>query len=303
MGGLAGFVMRSRSQAAMVATLFAMLALLLPALSILSSAVVGLVTLRQGFWDGLLVGLISALASGLLALLLFGNLAPVVSFLVVLWLPVWLLGGLLRVGRSLDLAVQAGLLFGLALLGVLYLQADSPLELWRDTLQPLANAFVESNILEPSQSPSFIQEMAAWMSGVFAAAFYLQLVLSLFVARAWQARLYNPGGFRQEFHTLRAHRLLGLGALPLLLGMLWLGATGPALVRDLGVLLMPLFFLQGLAVAHASVAGLGLRAIWLVILYGSLIFPDMLVLVTLLGLADVFLDIRGRLPVMPKRGP
>ena len=55
MYGLASFVMRGRSQAAMAATVLAILALRVPLLSILSSAVVAFVTLRKGLADGLMV--------------------------------------------------------------------------------------------------------------------------------------------------------------------------------------------------------------------------------------------------------
>ena len=75
-----------------------------------------------------------------------------------------------------------------------------------------------------------------------------------------------------------------------------LGADAPALVRDLGLLLAPLFFLQGLAVAHGVVARAGMHTGWLVALY-VLLFIAMAyaaVLVALIGLADVFADFRGK---------
>ena len=117
MGGLASFAMRGRSQAAMAATGLAMLALVVPLLSILSSAVVALVTMRKGLGDGLMVGAISSLASGLLAHLLLGSPLPVVGFMLVLWLPAWALGAVLRTTRSLGLVVQLALGFSLMLIG------------------------------------------------------------------------------------------------------------------------------------------------------------------------------------------
>ena len=52
---LASMAMRGRSQAVMAATVLAILALPLPPLSILSAAVVALVTLRRGIREGLLI--------------------------------------------------------------------------------------------------------------------------------------------------------------------------------------------------------------------------------------------------------
>lgn len=296
MYGLASFVMRGRSQAAMAATVLAMLALLVPLLSILSSAVVTFVTLRKGLTDGLVVGAISALASGLLSYLLLESPAPVVGFMLVLWLPVWVLAAVLRSSRSLDLAAQLALGFGLVLLAVFYLQLGEPQAQWKEILQPMAEHFVESQILDADQSQAFVHLVAAWMTGIFAAGFYFQLLLALLLARNWQARMYNPGGFRAEFHALRASRLLGLMAVPLLGLTLLQGAEAPGLVRDLGLLLVPLFFLQGLAVAHNVVARTHMSTGWLVALYILLFvaIPHAEILVTLVGVADVFADFRSR---------
>ena len=300
MRGLAYFAMRGRSQAAMAATALALLALLVPLLSILSSAVVALVVMRKGLADGLLVGAISALASGLLAYLMLGSSLPVVGFMLMLWLPVWVLGAMLRSTRSLGMAMQWALGFGLLLIGSFYWQLGEPQAQWAEILRSVAEGFVESQMMAADQSQAFVQVMAAWMNGIFAAGFYFQLLLALLLARNWQSQLYNPGGFREEFHDLRAGRMLGIVALPLLGLTLLMGTDAPALVRDVGLLLVPLFFLQGLAVAHAVVARTGMHVGWLIALY-VLFFvamPYAEVLVVLIGLADVFTDFRGR--VRPK---
>ena len=64
---LASFAMRGRSQAVMLVTVLAMLSLLFPPLSILSSSVVALVTLRKGATESGLVLALAGLACGLLA--------------------------------------------------------------------------------------------------------------------------------------------------------------------------------------------------------------------------------------------
>jgi hypothetical protein len=297
--GLAAFVMRGRSQAAMGATVPALLALLLPLLSIISSAVVALVTLRKGAVDGLAVGAISAVASALLAYLVLGSPAPVTGFLLLLWLPVWLLGLLLRGSRSLALAVQVSLAFGLLLVVTLYVRLGDPQSQWAEMLRPLAEGFVQSGLLKEPEGQTLVQTMALWLTGIFAAGFYLQLVLALFLARAWQAQLYNPGGFGAELRELRAHWGLGLLSLPLLAWAWMQGAAAPALVRDLALLVLPLWLVQGLAMAHGLVAQARLHGGWLAALYLLLIIaaPQSLMLMALAGLVDVFLDLRGRLGV------
>lgn len=61
MRGLAEYAMSGRFQAATVAVLFGMI----PGLSIVSGAVVALVTLRRGLQEGLIVALWAALPAGL----------------------------------------------------------------------------------------------------------------------------------------------------------------------------------------------------------------------------------------------
>ncbi len=90
--GLATFIMRGRSQAALVAAVFAVLSLLFPLAGMLSSATVALVTLRLGPVEGLIVGAFAGLASGLFAFAALGSPAPALGFALALWLPVWALG-------------------------------------------------------------------------------------------------------------------------------------------------------------------------------------------------------------------
>ncbi len=280
----------------MAATAFAMLAMLLPLLSILSSAVVALVTLRKGAVDGLVVGAISAVAGGVLAFLTLGTPTPVVGFMLTLWLPVWALGLLLRSSRSLTLAVQAALGFGLVLILLLYVQMGEPALQWEQLLQPVADGFVESQVMDAAQSRAFIALISAWMTGIVAAGFYFQLLLALLLARAWQAQMFNPGGFREEFHQLRVSRWLGLAAVPLLAVVLLQGTAAPGLLRDVGLLVAPLFFLQGLAVVHNAIARFRMNRGWLIAVYVLLFvaMPHAEILLALSGLADVFGDFRSR---------
>lgn len=297
MRALAAFAMQGRSRAAMAASVLAILALIMPLLGILSSAVVALVTLRKGSGEALIVAALASLATGLLAYLLLGSPAPFLAFLLVLWLPVWVLGVLLRSSRSLALALQAGMGFGLLFILVMYVQFSDPQAQWMTVLQPVADGFVESQLLEADQSAAFVESVAGWMTGVFAAGFYLQLILAMLLARAWQAGLYNPGGFREEFHSLRFAKPLGLVAVALFGMALLQGLSTASMARELALLAAPLFLLQGLAVTHRIVAARNMGIGWLVAVYLLLFFavPHAVLLVMLVGLMDVFVDFRGRL--------
>ena len=199
MQGIASFAMRGRVPATAAAGLLGALALVLPAVGILSAAVVALVTLRLGAREGLLVGAGAAATTGLIAYLLFASPLPVLGLVFLSWLPIWVLALVLRLGRSLSLAVQAALGIGLIAILVVYAQEGNPQALWTQLLEPVRTALVESHGVEEEASRQVMQQIAGWMTGAFAAGLFLQLAVTLFVARWWQGVLYNPGGFRQEF--------------------------------------------------------------------------------------------------------
>lgn len=294
MQALAGFIMRGRSQAALVAAAAAVLSLLLPLVGLLSAAAVALVTLRQGSTEGLVVGAFAGLASGLLAYLALGSPLPAIGFALALWLPVWLLAVVLRTTRSLDLVVQLAAGFGvLILIGVRLATAD-PAAFWAELLEPVRQSLVEGEVMEAARSEELMRDIGRWMTGAFAATFYFQMVLSLFLGRWWQALLYNPGGFGTELRALRVNR--GLGAAGLILLLVLAAGLEAQWAAELLLILTPLFLLQGIAVAHALVDILKASRGWLVGLYVLLVLamPHAEILVAGLGLADIWMDVRAR---------
>jgi hypothetical protein len=302
---LASYVMRGRSQAVMATTLLGVLSLLMAPLSILSSAVVALVALRRGGREGLLVAVLATLACALLALLSQGNLAPALGFFALLWLPAWFLGSLLRASRSLALALQGALLLGVALIVAYYAQSADPVAEWRDLLEPFSQRLVDSQLILEPQRAELVERLALWMTGILAAVYQLQLMASLLLARWWQAMLYNPGGFRQEFHGLRLHRLLAYGGLPVLLLALLTEHDGAGQVVDYAaMLLVTAFFVQGLALVHGLVGKMGANPGWLVAMYMLLFLamPHMVALLFIAGYADAWFDFRARFRARDRTG-
>ncbi len=293
---LASFAMRGRSQAVVSAVVLAMVSLPIPPFSVLSSAVIALVTLRRGQVEGLVVGGLAGLVSGLIAYLALGTPAPAVAIVLSLWLPTLILALVLRATRSLTLMLEAALLVGLLVIGIFYLQVPDPATTWQEALQPFSRDLTDAGLLEEGKQDVFLKEMARWMTGFFAAGFFLLVTISVFLARWWQAVLYNPGGFRQEFHTLRLHRALGIAGL-LLLGLILTGVGGKGgLILDLSLLLSSALMLQGLAVAHGISALRQTHPVWLVAMYILYFFAmlQMWMLLAAVGLADLWFDFRAR---------
>ncbi len=298
MRAVASFAMRRRSNAIMVAVVFAMFAILLPPVAYLGSATVGLVTLRQGPRPGLWVILGSFLGVALLGLLIFENAAPALFFLLFLWLPLWLIAWLLRSTASQPLALEGAALLGaLALVGA-YLVIGDPAPMWRGALEAIVKPALEQAGMESDTAAvqAALDQVAGLMNGVLAASLFLSLVLSLLVARWWQAQLYNPGGFAQEFHTLRFHKSVGGVAIAVLVAAWLLPGEPGHFAVDLSLTVLVLYLFQGLAAVHGLVAISGANYGWLVALYAFMFFalPQMLMLLAAVGLADVWLNFRTR---------
>jgi len=292
--GLASFTMRGRSQAALVASSSAVLSLMVPLVGLISSAAVALVTLRKGPGEGLIVGAFAGLASGLLSFAALGSPLPAVGFALALWLPVWVLGMVLRQSRSLNLTVQLAALFGLLILAGFHLQAPDPALYWAELLEPARENLVEGGVLDAAVSNQMMTQIARWMTGAFAATFYLQLLLALFIGRWWQARLYNPGGFGAEFRAFRMHATLGYVSLGML--ALVLLSEGTMWAAELLLLVAPLFFFQGMAIIHALARTFSAHRRWLVGFYAllALAMPHAEILVAGLGFVDIWADLRAR---------
>lgn len=294
MQALAGFIMRGRSQAALVAAAAAVLSLIVPLAGIVSAGAVALVALRQGATEGLVVGLFASLASGLLAYLALGSPLPAIGFALALWLPVWVLAVVLRNTRSLDLAAQLAVLFGLLILVGVRLQAADPAAFWADLLEPVRETLVEGQVMGGPESLELMRAIGRWMTGAFAAIFYFQVILSLLLARWWQSLLYNPAGFGAEFRELRISR--ALGAVGLVLLVLLAAGVEAQWMADLLLLLTPLYFLQGVAVAHGLADIFKLSRGWLIGFYVVLVLamPHAEILVAGLGLVDIWMNVRAR---------
>jgi hypothetical protein len=291
---LAALVMRGRLAAAAVTGGFSGLSVLLAPLSYLGAAAIGLVTLRQGALEGLVVAALGAAAASVVTLLLVGSLAPLLGLALVLWLPVWLLGLVLRQRASAGVTVTAGTVLGiLGVLGVHGLLED-PGAWWLALLERVLTPLLEPQAMKLDLAS--LERVTRLMTGLAAALSVLGALGSLLLARWWQALLFNPGGFAREFRELRVDPRFAAALLGVVVGGMVLGGRASLLAGDLTLVSLVPFLLQGLAVVHAVVAlrrsGVG----WLVGVYAVLLLlPGYgVLLVALVGFADVWSDFRRR---------
>ncbi len=295
--------MRGRSSAVLVAATTAVLFWLFPPFLIVSGAAVTLVTLRRGPAEGALLMALSGLGAIILTTLAVGAPWPMMQILLACWLPLWILALVLRATVSLARTLQVAAVLSLA--GVLgfYGVLGDPAAWWEGVLgrwdQDLAKLAPTGPAADRSTLDQVLELLKGWapfMPGQMVSAALLFVLLGLFLGRWWQALLFNPGGFRPEFHELRLGRplavlMLALFGAALLTG--WMPLTNGVLV------LGTLYTVQGIALAHALIFKLQLSSAWLLLFY-LLLVPLLSQLVMALGIADAWADFRGR--VRPRLG-
>jgi hypothetical protein len=288
MGILATYIMRGRWQAIIATIGLAFLSLFMPPISIVSSAAVGLVTLRLGAYEGLTVFGIAILTLGTLGMLV-GNIEFALLYGAVLWLPIWILAILLRAGRRLALAIEGAVLFGGVGIISFYLYKPDAIEMWKSLLMQMAppNASLD---MQPQ-----MELIAHYMTGIIAAGTVFGWIFALFMARWWQAQLYNPDGFRTEYLSLSTSKRLALGSIGLVSVAMLSSGEIAELAWNLSILAFVLYTFVGTAVAHSLLAPMK-QGRYLVIGFYIAVFliPHLLVPVATIGVADAWLNLRQK---------
>jgi hypothetical protein len=302
MHSLAEWILRGRTQAILIAVVAISLPLVFPAVTAgvvrifldlsatalvaLGAAAVGLVTLRKGVTDGVIL-MMWALVPALLWLAK-GDASPLLVLL-----GTTLLASVLRQTvswpKTLAVAVMLGVLISTTL-GLLFPQAV-------EEIQNVSRRLMEELAKEDS-SGTLGGLKAEWLSdmmlGGLVAGHLVSIFISLMLARWWQALLYNPGGFQKELHQLRLPPLFaGVTIAVLIVG----NGLSDDIFRWLPVFILP-FMLAGTALVHGSVAKRDLGRPWLIAFYLAIavLGPYLVSLLILLAVSDSFIDFRKRIP-------
>jgi hypothetical protein len=256
---LAEFAMRGRLQALLV-TVAGAASLLF---CWVSAAVLALVTLRKGPGAGGWLLLWAVLPAGVMAFA-FGDSGP-----LALLSGVMVLALVLRITVSLPLAVLAGVPVGVCTgLGLLafggeYLEQIA--DYLGDFIATLERQLSEGGAPVPLARPEPLQ-----IAGMLGAGTAMSSVLCLLLARYWQAALYNPGGFGEEFRALYYPPAVS-GAL--LVAAVGLFGLGPQYRTWAMICALPLTF-AGLALVHARAAWRGRGRGWLTGFYLAWLLLD-----------------------------
>jgi hypothetical protein len=279
--------MRGRNQALWVSVLGAGTLMF----SWLSAAVLALVTLRKGPREGAYILAWAILPAGVV-LGVFGDPTPLGMIV-----GTTLLAVLLRWTVSLELTLCASSALGLvAGLGMLALGGGYLAQLEAFFAEFFANLQQQLT----AQGRDMVQVQApgrVTIAGLLGFMNALTCVVCLLLARWWQALLYNPGGFRAEFHGLRFTPATSGVLLVLVLAISSLGLE----YRPWAVLFAVPLSMAGLGLVHARAAHRGFGAGYLTVFYLLWVFFDAVkVIVIGLAVADSIIDFRNRWKPGPK---
>lgn len=271
MRGLAEYVMTGRRQAIIAVMLLG----LIPLVNLLNPVVVGLIALRKGLQEVVIIFAWAILPLGAWAVA--GDVVPLIMLIGITGLAV-----LLRETESWEFTLLAAIAVGVCVEVYFRLQ---PAVI--DALMQQFDLYLQASNPQGLQ----IEEVRDAMLSVIGVVYMFLSIVLLMLARWMQAVLYNPGGFKQEFHSLRIEQKVALALIVIML----LSSFG-IVVPEAWVLyfVLPLMF-SGIALMHAVVAKKKLSSMWLVTFYILLMLPVVVQILVLLALIDSWYDFRSRL--------
>ena len=296
--GIADFAMKGRWQAAFAAALLSVAAMLLPPLNYLASGVIVLATLRVGPKEGLRVMAATLVVFAIVAGLLLGQVWIAAALLLTSWLPAYLVTLVLGYTRSLERALLAAAGAGILVVLIAHIFLPNPALWWQDMLTPFVQLLSEQSgwQLNAADTQNFLVQMAGMMTGLIAAAVSVNIILGILIGRAWQSALYNEGAFGSEFTQITLGKTLAILTAVLMALSLTPIASSLMLLIDCLPVLLVLFAIQGIAVAHAIVRAKQKSVAWLVVMYVLMVLmlPQMLILTATLGVLEQWFNFRKR---------
>ncbi len=265
--------------------------LVTPVAIMLSAAVLAFVMLRHQERAAVSAMLIAAVFVFAASLMLQHNTPPVLIFVALCWIATLIVASVLRNLVSLKMAVLA-VVPVTVLIGLLASVFKAELVHFWQVLVAEALSVLSAAELENLGDKNLvvIRDVMPVMLAESAISWALFIVTcGVFIARYWQAQLFNAGGFQKEFHSLQ----LGREAV-----IVFVAAFGLAQVFSWSLFtlitsaMMFVFFIQGLSVLHCLTRQRGLSKNWLAGMYAILWLPPTMFVLSVLGIADNLFRIR-----------
>ena len=281
MKALAEFILRGRLQALIVALIGSFFPLI-------STAAIALVSLCKGAKEGTLLFLWVSLA--LVLLHQSGSENPLLTAVSIVSLGIMVLAAEVhRVMASWQWTLLVIVLVAvISAQGFALLMGSSVTSLVA-TAQDLLNA-VKNQGQDAQLSIALSESM---LLGLVATILAIGSMMSLMLARWWQAGIQNPGGFQKEFHGFSIDAKIAVILIVILVVGQFFSQSAQIWV-DIAAL--PLI-IAGIALVHFAVKLFGQGRQWLAFLYVGMIMvgKPVTLLLVVLGLTDSLIDLRSRL--------
>ncbi len=294
---IARYALKSPWHAATMVGALAILSLIIPLVSILSGAIVGLIILTQGLLSGTRVILVSIAGVTVVSFLMYQSWIVGISIGLVQWLPMMLLAETLRRSRSLSLTLLVGMGVALVMVVLQYALWPNSGELWTQILLEMLNAQQQAGP-EMARIEQLLEQMVHWMVIMLVAVMYATFIATLLAARWFQSRLAESHGYREDFYGIR------LGQSAAILSLLLTGASmliSADWLLAMALVVLTTFLYQGLAIAHSWSRARDKKS-WLVLIYILMvIFPQVVASVAMLGMIDNWLDFRKKWNNLPTK--
>jgi hypothetical protein len=278
---LAEFILRGRLQALIVALIGSFFPLI-------STSAVALVSLCKGTKEGTLLFLWVSLA--LVLLQQSGSENPLLTAVTIVSLGIMVLAAEVhRVMASWQWTLLAIVVVAVvSAQGFAMLMGSSVTSLVA-TAQDLLNAVKSQG--QDAQTSIVLSE--SMLLGLVATILAIGSIMSLMLARWWQAGVQKPGGFQKEFHGFSIDAKIAV----ILIVILVVGqffSQSAQIWADIAAL--PLI-VAGIALVHFAVKLFGQGRQWLALLYVGMIMvgKPVTLLLVVLGLTDSLIDLRSRL--------
>lgn len=244
---------------------------LIPVLNWLGVILAVVLLLRQGgVWVSVGYVLVSLAAYFTLTSYSLELMAQEWGSVVVLFAPLGVMAVSLRVLRSLSWALVAGTASFMGLILLMRLIKGPPtIEQW----VAFFDCRMKAAGLTEAQMAQFLPSGEGLKEAIWAFMLTWPLLINLlqlgllFVARWMQARLYYPGGFQRDFHSLKQSQSIALGAA----GLISIAVFAPesmVTLFHLSTLALVLMGITGLGTVHGYLAIKKWSSWWLVAVYG-----------------------------------
>lgn len=293
MHALAAYIVRGRIQAGGIIGLFGALSILLPPLSYLSNAALSLVVLRQGVKEGLIAMAGASLLCGVVSFVSLKSPILALALILAFWLPVLFGSHVLRATRSQTMLLISAIVVALVFSISMRVFMDDVEAFWQGVL---SKVLVHAQGIDAEKQAILNTKLGAVINGFVAAGLGTSVVVSTLLARWWQSKLYNPGGFGDEFRKIQLPQLIIVPVVVGIIATMLLNISIPpyGLVLDAVLVGIMVLMFHGLSVVHFFAKKRSLNVGWLVGLYFFLLVasPYAISILALTGIFDSFFDYR-----------